>query len=50
MYLGGLGNEIDSKVYSVNTSYEINKLYSNLTPGYLGSKDFDINGEVRPYW
>jgi hypothetical protein len=36
----------DYKVYSINASSEIDKLFQNLTPDYLGSKDFSITGGV----
>ena len=35
----------DYKVYSINASIEIDKLFQNLTPDYLGSKDFSISSE-----
>ena len=44
MYLGGFVNIIDYKVNSMNAS-DLDKLFQNLTPEYLGSKDFDTNGE-----
>ena len=46
IYLVGFVNVNDYKVYSMNASNEIDKLFQNLTPDYLGSKDFNINGEV----
>ena len=46
IYLVGLVNVNDHKVYSMNASNEIDKLFQNLTPDYLGSKDFNFNGEV----
>ena len=44
--LVGFVNVSDYKVYSINASIEIDKLFQNLTPDYLGSKDFNISGEV----
>ena len=46
IYLVGCVNVNDYKVYSINASIEIDKLFQNLTPDYLGSKDFNIRGEV----
>ena len=46
IYLVGCVNVNDYKVYSINASIEIDKLFQNLTPDYLGSKDFSISGEV----
>lgn len=46
IYLVGCVNVSDYKVYSLNVSIEIDKLFQNLTPDYLGSKDFNIRGEV----
>ena len=45
--LVGFVNVSDYKVYSINASNEIDKLFQNLTPDYLGSKDFNISGEVE---
>ena len=45
--LVGFVNVSDYKVYSINASIEIDKLFQNLTPDYLGSKDFNISGEVE---
>lgn len=36
MYLGGFVNASDYRVYSLNTA-ELDKLFQNLTPEYLGS-------------
>ena len=44
--LVGFVNVSDYKVYSINASIEIDKLFQNLTPDYLGSKDFNIRGEM----
>ena len=44
MNLWGFVNMIDHKVSSINSS-DLDKLFQNLTPEYLGSKDFDTNGE-----
>ncbi len=46
IYLVGFVNVNDYKVYSMYASNEIDKLFQNLTPDYLGSKDFNFNGEV----
>ena len=46
IYLVDCVNVNDHKVYSINASIEIDKLFQNLTPDYLGSKDFNIRGEV----
>ena len=46
IYLLSFVNVNDYKVYSINASIEIDKLFQNLTPDYLGSKDFNIRGEV----
>ncbi len=46
IYLVGLVNVNDHKVYSMNASNEIDKLFQNLTPDSLGSKDFSISGGV----
>ena len=46
IYLVSFVNVNDYKVYSINASIEIDKLFQNLTPDYLGSKDFSISGEV----
>ena len=43
IYIVGLVNVNDYKVYSLNTA-ELDKLFQNLTPDYLRSKDFNING------
>ena len=45
IYLVGFVSINDFKVYSINDS-EIDRLFQNLTPGYLGSKDFGISGEL----
>jgi hypothetical protein len=44
IYLVGCVNVNDYKVYSMNASNEIDKLFQNLTPDYLGSNDFNISG------
>ena len=46
IYLVGFVNVNDYKVYSMYASNEIDKLFQNLTPDYLGSNDFNIIGEV----
>ena len=46
IYLVSFVNVNDYKVYSFNASIEIDKLFPNLTPDYIGSKDFSISGEV----
>ena len=47
IYLVGCVNVNDYKVYSLNASIEIDKLFQNLTPDYLGFKDFSISGGVE---
>ena len=46
IYLVSFVNVNDYEVYSFNASIEIDKLFQNLTPNYLGSKDVSISGEV----
>lgn len=46
MYLCGFVNVNDYKVYSLNASNELDRLFQNLTPDYLGFNDFNIIGEV----
>ena len=46
IYLVGFVNVNDYKVYSMYASNEIDKLFQNLTPDYLGFNDFNIVGEV----
>jgi hypothetical protein len=46
MYLGGFLNASDYRVYSLNTA-ELDKLFQNLTPEYLGSKDFENKGDAE---
>lgn len=48
IYLGGFIDVNDYKVHSMNASDEIDKLFNNLTPDYLGFKDFSINDETDP--
>ena len=45
IYQGNFVNENDYKVYSMNASSEIDKLFNNLTPDYLGSMGFNINSK-----
>ena len=47
IYLVDWVNVNDHKVYSINASIEIDKLFQNLTPDYLGSKEFSIRGGVE---
>ena len=47
IYLVDCVNVNDYKVYSINASIEIDKLFQNLTPDYLGSKEFSIRGGVE---
>ena len=47
IYLVGCVNVNDYRVYSFNASIEIDKLFQNLTPDYLGSKEFSISGGVE---
>ena len=47
IYLVDCVNVNDHKVYSINASIEIDKLFQNLTPDYLGSKEFNISGGVE---
>ena len=46
IYLVDYVNVNDYKVYSLNAS-EIDRLFQNLTPDYLGSKEFSISGGVE---
>ena len=46
IYLVVCVNLNDYKVYSINASNEIDKLFQNLTPDHLGTNDFSINGEL----
>jgi len=45
IYQGNFVNENDYKVYSMNASSEIDRLFNNLTLDYLGSTGFNINGK-----
>jgi hypothetical protein len=47
IYLVGFVNVNDYKVFSMNVSIEIDRLFQNLTPNYLGSKDFSFSGGVE---
>ena len=47
IYLVDCVNVNDHKVYSINASIEIDKLFQNLTPDYLGSKDFSKSDEAE---
>jgi hypothetical protein len=46
VYLVSFVNVNEYNVYSLNASIEIDRLFQNLTPDYLGSKDLSISGEV----
>ena len=46
IYLVDYVNVNDYKVYSLNAS-EIDRLFQNLTPDYLGSKDFSKSDEAE---
>ena len=43
IYLVGYVNVNDYKVYSFDSTINIDKLFQNLTPDYLGSNDFSIS-------